>query len=1544
MKMYRFAFVLALALVLALVGSVAGASAADGPGVIAVDAEVNGGQVELSQGELLTVRLEANPSTGFQWEIGRINGKAVVQVGETEFLPPQIPEGVDPMQWVGAPQTQILRFAAISADTSALRLVYHRPWETSVMPERTFSLSVVGQGAFDGSIPTLPAPAGVQPVAAPVAEAAPVAGVNAVAVPASLNWCSNNNPKGSNRCTVVKNQSSCGSCWAFAMQGTVEAAIKIRDGVDRDTSEQYLISCNSNGYSCNGGWWIYDYFTNKIPAGETAPGARYEAAFPYAAANAACNPPHAANERLASFGGAGSTDAAIKEAIAAHGPVSVAVCVGTAFQGYTSGVFSTDESAHCNGSVNHAVVLTGWDDAEGVWYLRNSWGPGWGEQGTMRIKYGTSHVGHGATYVNYNPAVTSRIISGNVRTAGGAGIGGVTVDFGGAQPSVTTNSAGFFLQSGFSNGAYTVTPNKTGYTFTPGSSPVTVSGADLTGINFTGAQQAGSYSITGYVRDPGGVGISGAIVSFSGSLQTVTTDNNGFYTRDGVQNGTYSLSVSVSGYKVTPATRSVTVADADVLADLFTGTRPTYSISGSVLDASGAPISGVTMAFGTDRPSVMTAADGSYTQTGFFTGHPVVVPSKSGLAFDPAERRLTISDQNLTGVNFTGASSAPAIRGVIKTAGGQPIAGVLVSFDGERPAVVTGADGSYVQNGFDNFGIYNVTPTLSGYSFSPSSVEAFIVGEPVFANFTGSVVANFYTISGTIRNASNTGIPGVTVSFGAARPSVTTDANGAFSQGGFPNGTYDIAPTLSGYSFTPASKSVTLSGANSGGNDFTGAQQKYAVSGQVTKGGVGLAGVVISLVGAGNESTTTNASGAWSIANLANSSFTVNASLAGTNFTPASREVVINGANVTGVNFEGASVSYCVSGYVRDQNETGLSGATVAFSSGGSATSTATGYYQKCELAYGAVTVMPSLSGYTFTPANLSVSVIKDLTNVNFVGAAPTFSVSGLIYDVDFNGLANVQVSFGGAYGSVVTDASGFYTKSGLASAVIVTPQRAGYVFDPATQALTPTGSNITDIIFSGSLAAGSATSSDMGIHVVTGLVEDGNGAGIPGVTMYYETEDADAFYTASVSTNAQGRYLIDGLADGDVTISAHHEAYTFAQPSILVTVDGGDVSDADFAGTQQWDYMVGRVQLQGHFDAPSDWWEDYPVWVDFYDPGTDDLLIWADAEIDASGYFVVSDIEPGVYDVVVKNYHSLSRIRKGVEVGPNKLIDFGLLREGDVDGDDNVWYGDYDGLAAAFGKCIGDAGFLYEADVDDSGCVWGYDFSMLAQSFGRGGDAKLIGNGAAAAAARASAATSVRAATGGQAANLLRDASVTKAAGLDGSTVRAWSVGTAPTSAEETRLFLSPPKIVGIHEGDTFTVKLMADVGSRGVDAIGAFLDFDVENLELVGDVQPGKALPLVMLNAVNNELGFIDYTAGRVLESPPVTGEIELARLTFRAKQSFTESWVEFDDADPQYSLSDAYLEGYSILDRNQSLGGVVIKRDARMFYYLPWVLRGH
>jgi hypothetical protein len=284
----------------------------------------------------------------------------------------------------------------MAAGEASLVLAYRRPWEKAT-PLDEFSIRVATDGASVA--------AGTTAAAAPFsARAEPVPDIpraqGTSALPTAFNWCDLGG------CTPIKNQGSCGSCWAFGTVGILESQIQLADGVTRDLSEQYLVSCNIDGWGCGGGWWAHDYHDWKKLSAEPDAGAVYEADFGYVAADVACNPPHDHHEKIVSWDYVNEyvnipSVAELKQAIYDHGPLAVAMCAGNALSNYTDGVFSTNEC----GSINHGVVLVGWDEGLGAWRMRNSWSPGWGEGGYAWVAYGTSSIGYGATYIEYAPTM-----------------------------------------------------------------------------------------------------------------------------------------------------------------------------------------------------------------------------------------------------------------------------------------------------------------------------------------------------------------------------------------------------------------------------------------------------------------------------------------------------------------------------------------------------------------------------------------------------------------------------------------------------------------------------------------------------------------------------------------------------------------------------------------------------------------------------------------------------------------------------------------------------------------------------------------------------------------------------------------------------------------------------------------------------------------------------------------------------------------------------------------------------------------------------------
>ncbi len=111
------------------------------PNEMNLTAADNGSTVELKsgQGQVVSITLDANPTTGYTWEVVDAPDEQIMrQVGEIEFIPSRQESGI-----VGAGGVQIIRFEIVNAGRTSLKLVYHRSWETGVEPRETFFMHVV---------------------------------------------------------------------------------------------------------------------------------------------------------------------------------------------------------------------------------------------------------------------------------------------------------------------------------------------------------------------------------------------------------------------------------------------------------------------------------------------------------------------------------------------------------------------------------------------------------------------------------------------------------------------------------------------------------------------------------------------------------------------------------------------------------------------------------------------------------------------------------------------------------------------------------------------------------------------------------------------------------------------------------------------------------------------------------------------------------------------------------------------------------------------------------------------------------------------------------------------------------------------------------------------------------------------------------------------------------------------------------------------------------------------------------------------------------
>jgi len=227
-----------------------------------------------------------------------------------------------------------------------------------------------------------------------------------------------------------EDQGDCGSCWAMASSLAMKARAEIK-GIPNDFSINQLIACTPNPHKCGGtggcdgatAELAYEYVLQKgLSSPELFRSLRSKVASPLDDPKGNC-PANlktetdvatrgvldmAGNEvhllgtseselRGMTIGMRGWTklpenmEEPIMTSLMVDGPVYVAVAVGEHWHYYSGGVM-TQEGCDPLNVINHAVTLYAWGVKEKTrigpvkyWGIKNSWGPSWGEQGSVRL-------------------------------------------------------------------------------------------------------------------------------------------------------------------------------------------------------------------------------------------------------------------------------------------------------------------------------------------------------------------------------------------------------------------------------------------------------------------------------------------------------------------------------------------------------------------------------------------------------------------------------------------------------------------------------------------------------------------------------------------------------------------------------------------------------------------------------------------------------------------------------------------------------------------------------------------------------------------------------------------------------------------------------------------------------------------------------------------------------------------------------------------------------------------------------------------------------
>jgi len=201
------------------------------------------------------------------------------------------------------------------------------------------------------------------------------------AVPESYDW------RDRNAVTPVYDQGQCGSCWAFSATEAIESQWFLAGHSLDSLSPQQIVDCDQGrgDEGCNGGdtTTAYQYIM-------AAGGQETMQAYPYTGEDGTCafsKPKIDASIQSWTYITQNKNETEMVEKLYTLGPLSICVDA-TSWQYYVGGIVE-----HlCGTSLDHCVMITGYGQKTDwlgynvpIWYIRNSWGSDWGEDGYIWV-------------------------------------------------------------------------------------------------------------------------------------------------------------------------------------------------------------------------------------------------------------------------------------------------------------------------------------------------------------------------------------------------------------------------------------------------------------------------------------------------------------------------------------------------------------------------------------------------------------------------------------------------------------------------------------------------------------------------------------------------------------------------------------------------------------------------------------------------------------------------------------------------------------------------------------------------------------------------------------------------------------------------------------------------------------------------------------------------------------------------------------------------------------------------------------------------------
>ncbi|PFG06479.1 carboxypeptidase regulatory-like domain-containing protein [Bacillus sp. es.034] len=470
-------------------------------------------------------------------------------------------------------------------------------------------------------------------------------------------------------------------------------------------------------------------------------------------------------------------------------------------------------------------------------------------------------------------------------------------------------------------------------------------------------------------------------------------------------------------------------------------------------------------------------------------------------------------------------------------------------------------------------GLYNVSVVAAGFQSQTRAVMT----EPNQASVVNFIlIANPGAISGTVRDAStNNSIPFANLelldSNGVLVASTTTDGTGQYSFNNLAPGTYGVRSFAVNYGSTTVSSTVTA-GNTTVTNLFL-EPNPGSIQGTVTDADTltAIPGASVQAINSQSviiASTTTDGSGQYSFTSLIPGSYSLLFTANGYAIQTLGAVVISNTATIVNVTL--SRLAGALVGIVQDPNAAAIPGAMVTVYQNNikisSVVTDTNGQYMVSGLPPGSYTVVVSAPNYT-TETVAAMIENGQTTTLNVTLNENPGTLTGFVRDSNNNPIAGgditVQISTGTGIivATTVTATDGSYTVPNLAPGNY-TVVAAAANYQTAAQGVTIT-SNVTSIV-NFNLASDPGSISGNVTNAQTGTP-------IIGANVQVRVVDSSGAVIATVLTDNEGQYVVNGLAPGVYTVVVSAPDFQTNAATVQVvsnqTVDGSLALQPDPGG-----------------------------------------------------------------------------------------------------------------------------------------------------------------------------------------------------------------------------------------------------------------------------------------------------------------------------------------------------------------------------------------